>query len=201
MNMISPLKSVTRGAVLSVACGILLLAVFRVVRAIVLPELPNFSPIAAVAFCGGLFLPGRMAWIVPLTALLVSDVLLSLFLGYPIVGGWQIVSWLAIAAIVGIGRLMARRDFSTVGFFSAVLGSGVLFYLVTNSAAWLMNPAYPSGLGGLVMSLTTGLPGFPPSWVFLRNSLASDLVFSGLLLGVWILARRGALRQRTCDAV
>jgi hypothetical protein len=46
------------------------------------------------------------------------------------------------------------------------------------------------------MSLTTGLPGFPPSWMFYRNALVSDLIFGALLLAVWLLARRVAQEPR-----
>ncbi|NDG72117.1 MAG: hypothetical protein EBY32_12625, partial [Proteobacteria bacterium] len=102
------------------------------------------------------------------------------------------VSWTCILAVVEIGRLLSKASFSTPRFFSALIGSGLFFYLVTNTAAWIGNPSYPRGLGGLWMSLTTGLPGFPPSWMFYRNALVSDLVFGVLLLSVWALARRTA---------
>jgi hypothetical protein len=165
-----------------------------VLRAGLLPELPNFSPVAAVAFCGGLFLPGVLAWIVPVGILFVSDLALAMLLGYPAFSSAQFVSWACILAVVGIGRLLSKASFSTPRFFSALIGSGLLFYLVTNTAAWIGNPSYPRGLGGLWMSLTTGLPGFPPSWMFYRNALVSDLIFGALLLAVWALARR-AVRE------
>jgi len=180
------------GVVALVAVCILLLAGFRVLRAGFLPELPNFSPVAAVAFCGGLFLPGVLAWIVPISVLFVSDLALAMLLGYPAFSSAQFVSWTCILAVVEIGRLLSKASFSTPRFFSALICSGLFFYLVTNTAAWIGNPSYPRGLGGLWMSLTTGLPGFPPSWMFYRNALVSDLVFGVLLLSVWALARRTA---------
>ena len=182
------------GIVALVTVCILLLAGFRVLRAGLLPELPNFSPVAAVAFCGGLFLPGVLAWIVPISVLFVSDLALAMLLGYPAFSSAQFVSWTCILAVVGIGRLLSKASFSTPRFFSALIGSGLFFYLVTNTAAWIGNPSYPRGLAGLWMSLTTGLPGFPPSWMFYRNALVSDLVFGSLLLAVWALARR-AVRE------
>lgn len=180
------------GIVALVTVCILLLAGFRVLRAGLLPELPNFSPVAAVAFCGGLFLPGVLACIVPISVLFVSDLALAMLLGYPAFSSAQFVSWTCILAVVEIGRLLSKASFSTPRFFSALIGSGLFFYLVTNTAAWIGNPSYPRGLGGLWMSLTTGLPGFPPSWMFYRNALVSDLVFGVLLLSVWALARRTA---------
>jgi hypothetical protein len=182
------------GIVALVTVCILLLAGFRVLRAGLLPELPNFSPVAAVAFCGGLFLPGVLAWIVPISVLFVSDLALAMLLGYPAFSSAQFVSWTCILAVVGMGRLLSKASFSTPRFFSALIGSGLFFYLVTNTAAWIGNPSYPRGLAGLWMSLTTGLPGFPPSWMFYRNALVSDLVFGSLLLAVWALARR-AVRE------
>jgi hypothetical protein len=177
-----------------VAVCIVLLAGFRVLRAGALPELPNFSPVSAVAFCGGLFLPGILAWIVPISVLFVSDLALAMLIGYPAFSAAQFVSWACILAVVGIGRFLSKASFSSLRFFSALIGSGLLFYLVTNTAAWIGNPSYPRGLGGLWMSLTTGLPGFPPSWIFYRNALVSDLIFGALLLAVWTLASR-AVRE------
>ena len=171
---------------------ILLLAAFRVLRAGLLPELPNFSPVAAVAFCGGLFLPGLLAWLVPVGVLFVSDLALAMIFGFPVFSSAQFVSWACILAVVGIGRLSTQASFSVARFFSALIGCGLLFYFVTNTAAWIGNPSYPRGWDGLWMSLTTGLPGYPPSWIFYRNALASDLIFGTLLLAVWALSRNAA---------
>jgi len=149
-----------------------------------------------VAFCGGLFLPGLLAWLVPVGVLLVSDLALAILLGYPAFSAAQFVSWTCILAIVAIGRLLSRASFSMPRFFSSLIASGLFFYIVTNTAAWIGNPAYPGGIGGLWMSLTTGLPGFPPSWVFYRNALVSDLLFGSLLLTVWSLALRAVREPR-----
>jgi hypothetical protein len=177
-------------AALAVGLCIVLLAGFRVLRASLLPDLPNFSPVTAVAVCGAFLLPGALGWILPLGALMVSDFLLALVLGYPALSSAQLVVWGTILGLVGFARLVARGGFSPMRYFGSVLGGGVFFSLITNTASWLANPAYPRGLGGLWMSLTTGLPGFPPTWMFFRNSLVSDFLFAGVLLAVWALASR-----------
>jgi len=177
-------------AALAVGLCIVLLAGFRVLRAALMPDLPNFSPVTAVAVCGAFLLPGALGWILPLGALMVSDLLLAMVLGYPALSSAQLVVWGTILALVGFARLVARGGFSLVRYFASVLGGGVVFYLVTNTASWIANPAYPRGLGGLWMSLTTGLPGFPPTWMFFRNSLVSDFLFAGILLAVWAVASR-----------
>lgn len=177
-------------AALAVGLCIVLLAGLRVLRAALMPDLPNFSPVTAVAVCGAFLLPGALGWILPLGALMVSDLLLAMVLGYPALSSAQLVVWGTILALVGFARLVARGGFSPVRYFGSVLGGGVIFYLVTNTASWVANPAYPRGLGGLWMSLTTGLPGFPPTWMFFRNSLVSDFLFAGILLAVWAVASR-----------
>lgn len=180
---------VSQTAVLMTCACVVLLAIFRVLHATVLPEWPNFSPMAAVAFCGGFLLPGWMAWGVPLGALFISDLLLAAFLGYPAFGLGQTAAWISLALIVAIGRGMAARSIhSLTGIFSGLFAGGILFYFITNAVCWLTMPAYPRGLDGLWMSLTTGLPGYPPSWLFFRNSLVSDFLFASTLLAIWSLA-------------
>lgn len=178
-----------RRSILVVGGLIVLLAAFRIFRAVGQPDLPNFSPLMAVAFCGGLFLSGAWAWGVPMGALFVSDLGLSLVRGYPVTGWWQVAVWVCFLAAIGFGRWMSRR--STMGvatYFGALVGAGAVFYLVTNAVSWLAMPEYAKTLAGLMQALTTGLPGFPPTWTFFRNSLASDLLFGGLTLGVRALA-------------
>ena len=185
-------------------CGcVVLLATFRVLHATVLTDWPNFSPLAAVAFCGGFLLPGCMAWGVPLGALFISDLLLAMMLGYPAFGFGQAASWVSLALIVAIGRGMASRSIrSLTGIFSGLFAGGILFYFITNTVCWLTIPAYPRGLDGLWMSLTTGLPGFPPSWLFFRNSLVSDFLFGSTLLAIWSIAnirQQQALNQKPSE--
>lgn len=69
-----------------------------------------------------------------------------------------------------------------------ILGSllGVLlFYGVTNTLAWLRDPAYAKTLAGWWTALTTGSAGWPETWKFLRNSLLSGAVFSALFALTW----------------
>jgi hypothetical protein len=194
MKSVSGLSGGNARAVFVAGLCIVLLAGFRVLRAAYLPELPNFSPVSAMAVCGAFLIPGVLGWLIPLGALMVSDLLLAVVLGYPALGGAQLVVWGTILALVGFARLAGRGGFSPVRYFGSVLGGGLIFYLLTNTASWIANPAYPRGLGGLWMSLTTGLPGFPPTWMFFRNSLVSDFLFAVLLLAVWALASRTAPR-------
>jgi hypothetical protein len=193
---LSAQASNARATVLVIAC-IVLIASFRVARATFLLELPNFSPMAALAFCGGLLLPGALAWELPLAVLFLSDLALSLMLEFPLFSVAQASVWISLIAVVGLGRILAhQKTFGLVKFFGMLLGGSVLFYLATNTLSWAINPAYPRDLHGLWMSLKMGLPGFPPTWTFSRNSLISDVIFASLLLAVWVAARAGEPPRR-----
>ena len=55
---------------------------------------------------------------------------------------------------------------------------------MTNAFSWLSDPGYAKNLGGLIQALTVGLPQYSatPSWMFFRNSLISDLLFTLLFV-------------------
>jgi hypothetical protein len=42
---------------------------------------------------------------------------------------------------------------------------------------------YAKTLAGWIQAITTGLPGYPPTWEFFRNTLLSGGIFSGLFAG------------------
>ncbi len=180
--------------VVAVAAVILAVALLRVAFTLRFPGWSNFSPLMAMAFCGGLFLPGMMAWIFPLAVLLVSNIGLNLALGYDVrdvVGVGQLAAWACFAVAVGAGRWLARKEsFGGWTFIGAILGNALLFYAVTNTVSWFSMPEYARTVAGWVQALTTGLPQYAPTWIFFRNSLVSDFLFVGLILGVRALALR-----------
>jgi hypothetical protein len=168
-------------------------AVYRVVSATAFPGLPNFSPVMAMAFCGAFFLPAALAFFVPLVAILISDILLAILIGYPALSFGAAAGWVCVGFAVLTGRWLAGRgNRGAVALLGGLLANSFFFYLITNIASWLGNPAYTKSAAGLVQSLTVGLPGYPPTWMFFRNSLISDLLFAGLILAVYLLAQKYA---------
>ena len=59
----------------------------------------------------------------------------------------------------------------------------MFFYFITNTASWLNDPAYAKTLAGWIQALTTGLPNYPSTWEFFRNTLLSGGLFTGLFVG------------------
>ncbi len=143
----------------------------------------NFSAVYALMFCAGVYLRGAMGWWLPLGTLLVTDFGLNVFYYHaPVFDGYMLVKTLAFAGLIGLGRLFSPRM-----KFLKLLGGGlfgsVLFYFITNTASWLNNPAYAKTLAGWIQALTTGVPNFPSTWEFFRNTLLSGGVFTALFVG------------------
>ena len=166
----------------------LLLAVFRVVIGFQgVPDttatqwLHNFSPLASVALCGGMFLPRAWRFALPLGVLFISDLVLNARYGVSLVDARVLPQYGVLTLICWMGLALRKNGTLPRIFLGSVLAS-ILFYLVSNSVAWLLEPAYPRTFAGLGQALTNGLPGYSPTWVFFRNSLVSDLLFTGLFV-------------------
>jgi hypothetical protein len=169
---------------------------FRVFRVDFAPEiLPNFSPLMASALCGALFLPGWIGLSVPLVALLLSDVVLNAHYGEPILSTQLLWTLPGYLVAVAIGWSLRGRS-GLLSVLGGTLAASIFFYVVTNTGSWFGLAAYPQTFAGWVQALTVGLPGYPPTWTFFRNSLAGDLLFASLFLVV-----ERSLQQRRASAL
>jgi hypothetical protein len=105
------------------------------------------------------------------------------------VGPFNSYQWLTLLGFVSVIAL--GRSFRPSDSWLKLLGGGILgailFYLLTNSAAWFFNPyhnpEYTRDLTGWMVALTKGTSGFPPTWEFFRNTLTSGGLFTGLFVG------------------
>jgi hypothetical protein len=163
-----------------------------------LPHPPNFTPIAAMALFGGALLPRRdLAFVIPLAAMLISDLIIGFHSAMPAV-------YLAFALITVLGfalreqhnsalrepRNSALREHATVARVAGLSLSGsLLFFFITNFAVWAQTEMYAKTFAGLVTCFVAALP-------FLQNSLAGDLFYTGLFFGTWALAERMLPKMR-----
>lgn len=144
---------------------------------------PNIAPWMALAFTGAIVLPRAVAWWVWPSVLVAVDLAArgsEVMRHLPEI--WPVYACLALAAVLG-GKLRGQAGWA--GALGGVIACSLGFYLITNTAAWIGSPAYAKTASGWLQSLTTGTPGFPPSYLFLRNSLVSDVAFSLLLLAAY----------------
>jgi hypothetical protein len=165
---------------------ILVLSAFIIVAASLrlFLEIPNFSPIAAMALFGGaMFANKKMAFILPLTAMLLSDVAIELIrpgFGFHNTMVFVYIAF-ALAALVGI---LISKDINPGKILFGALFSSVLFFLITNFGSWVMpyNGAYtyPLTFAGLLESYAAGVP-------FYRYTIVGDLIFTTVLFGCYYL--------------
>jgi hypothetical protein len=140
----------------------------------ILPHPPNFSPIAALALFGGAqFASKRAAFLVPLAAMFLADLVLGLHALIPVI-------YACFALIVFLG-FRIRQQRSAGGIAAAALVGSVLFFTATNFAVWAISGIYPKTIAGLTECYAAAIP-------FFQNTLAGDLFFTTVLFGGMALA-------------
>jgi hypothetical protein len=165
------------------AAALIVLAAGWRVLAVYAPALSNFAPLMALTFCGAVYFRDKRLWFVPMLALTISDFFLNAYYAsaFHMTWNWQseLVRLGCFALALPIGRWVAARK-SWLNLFSGTLAASLAFYFVTNTDAWLLDPAYLKTAAGWWQALTVGRPEFPPTLFFFRNTLASDLLFTGI---------------------
>ena len=137
------------------------------------PHPPNFAPITAMSlFAGAYFTRKQLAFIVPLLAMLISD----LFLGFYTI---SIFVYISFALITWMGQQQNKVTPKLV-----LLGS-VLFFVISNLGVWLLY--YPKTIEGLLTCFTLAIP-------FFATSLLGDVFYSIVLVfGFSVVSKRWQL--------
>ncbi len=141
-----------------------------------IPHPPNFTALIAIGLFGGAYLTDkRIALIVPLAAMFISD----LFLGLHNTLIWV---YLSLLLVVFMGFNL-RGKIKIVPVLVANLGGAALFFLLTNFGVWITGGGYhhPLTATGLLAVYADGIP-------FFGNMLAGSLLYSVLLFGIFEIA-------------
>ena len=147
------------------------------------PHPPNFTPIGAMALFSGAYLGRRgLAFVAPLAALVLSDLVLGFYAGMGFV-------YASVALIVLIGWWVSSRR-SALRIGAAAVAGSVSFFVITNFGMWLFSGFYPPTAAGLAACFVAAIP-------FFQNSLAGDLFYAALLFGGFGLAERFLPRLRS----
>jgi len=153
--------------------------VYRIIASQV-PELSNTSPTMALCFGGGLLL-GRRFWWIPALLILASDFLIGLKNSGEGIGPYTLMTAIFLCATAWIAsQISEKRGRSLPTLLCGALLGSVIFYIAANTFAFFAHPGYPQTLAGWWQCQTIGLPGFAPSWVFLKNSLVGDSLWCGI---------------------
>ena len=145
--------------------------------------LSNFAPLAAIALCSAAYFPKKYKFSVPLVTLFISDVVINFRYGAPLLDPQILVRYAALALVGCVGVLLQNRTSLKTLLPASIVGS-TIFYVITNAFSWLTDPGYAKNFAGLIQSLTVGLPQYSatPTWMFFRNSIISDLLFTLLFV-------------------
>jgi hypothetical protein len=158
--------------------------------------LSNFTPLAAIALCSAAYFPRKYKFSVPLVTLFISDAVINFRYGTPLLDRQILIRYFALALIGCVGMLLQNRASLKTLWPASIVGS-TIFYAITNAFSWLSDPGYAKNFAGLIQALTVGLPQYSatPSWMFFRNSLISDLLFT-LLFVLCMNIGRGTEKSR-----
>jgi signal transduction histidine kinase len=138
-----------------------------------LPHLPNFTPIAAIALMGGAFYSDkRLAFLVPMLAMVLSDLFLPVHNTI-----WSV--YLSFALIVCIGFTL-KNNLKVHSLLIASLTSSVLFFIITNFAVWFGSTFYSQDFAGLLFCYEQALP-------FFSNTVMGDVFYTTVLFGAFYL--------------
>jgi hypothetical protein len=147
---------------------ILLAALSRLI-----PHPPNMASVTAVALFGGAYFSDRrLAFLIPLAALFLSDLVLGFYNHMEVV-------YSSFALIVCIGFWL-QKNRSTLHIAGAALTSSVLFFLLTNFGVWAFDSLYPRTLDGLITCYVAAIP-------FFTKTLQGDMLYTIILFGGFTL--------------
>jgi len=166
----------------------LALVVFLIVLDVVariVPHVPGVWPVAASAlFAGRMLKVPVLAFLVPLAATVLSNLILPGDDGRVLL---VVAAALCVPAALGI---VVRRWRGPVPTIAAMLASSLVFFVATNFAVWAFEGLYPATLHGLAECYIAALP-------FLDRTLLGDLLWCAALFGgAWLVQRGPALARR-----
>lgn len=156
-----------RGKTLLFVIGLIVLA--AVGR--LLPHPPNFVPFMAIGLFGAAMVrPKLLALVIPFAALVLSDMLLGTYTG---------IGWIYFAFILcSLPGFTLSNSFHWGKLAVVTISSSILFFIISNFGVWISSGMYSLDLNGFITCFTLAIP-------FFRNSLLSDLMYSGVLFGAY----------------
>lgn len=160
------------------------------------PHYPNFTAIGAMAVFGGSVIKDKkLAFLLPLGALLLSDVCLQLFTSTKgFYGTSQFFVYAAFILITALATLMQKR--SVAGIALAAVWSGAIFFIISNLGVWISSDFYPKTFAGLASCYWAAIPFYKNELFgnFILNSIMGNIFYSAILFGAYaIMEKKSAM--------
>lgn len=142
----------------------------------------NFSPVIAMALFGGaVFKDKKLAFLLPLLAMFISDVAMELSGIAKGFWGWgQLTGYGILCLITVLAFNLKKPNVKNVLLYA--VAASLVFYALSNATVWLFDShqMYARNWQGFVNCMVAGIP-------FIKNTLLATLVFSGILFGGYAL--------------
>ncbi len=171
----------------------LVLLIVLAISTRLIPHYPNFTAVGAAAIFGGaMFKNSFKAFLIPIAALFLSDIILNniVYSAYKTSPGFQwftegfVFMYVGFTLSVLIGRLNIK-SFKVLPILGSVVLSTLAFFLISNLGSWLSNPMYAKTFSGLMLAYENGIP-------YILNELKSTALYSSVLFGgAYILSVAG----------
>ncbi len=144
----------------------------------------SINPIVAIAlFSGAVISDRKLAFAMPLMAMLLSDILLEIShkdAGFYGIG--QFANYASLALVTVLGFAIKKTNVVSVAGMS--VGATLLFFFLSNSAVFMFSSYYEKSLAGYTLCMNAGIP-------FMLKRIPVDLLFSALLFtGYYFLVSR-----------
>ncbi|MCX6759121.1 MAG: hypothetical protein NT012_00910 [Candidatus Nealsonbacteria bacterium] len=140
-----------------------------------LPHPPNFSPVIAISLFGGVYFSKRIAFILPILIMLISDI----FIGYYEIGLMASVYGSFVLCVFLGSWLKEHKKWQTI-LGSSIL-SALIFFILTNFAVWAFTPWYAKTFSGIIQCYLMALP-------FFKNTLLGNFFYVAVLFGTYEIA-------------
>jgi len=137
-----------------------------------LPHPPNFSPVLTVALFGGVYFSRKIAFILPIAVMAISDIFIGPY-------GFSLMAFVygSFLLCVMLGFWLKKHK-----KWQTVLGSSILsasiFFVLTNFAVWVFTPWYIKTISGLIQCFLMALP-------FFRMTLFGNLFYAIIFFGTY----------------
>lgn len=161
-------------------------------------QLWNFNAIGASALFGGVVIKNKkLAYILPLATLFLTDLCFELFTNIQgFYGAQMFVVYSAFLLITWIGANLRKVNALTI--LLASIGSGVLFFLISNAGMWALGTMYPHTFSGLLTCYGAAIPFFRNDLFgsFFLNTIMGNVFYSAVLFGAYTLVKRLAFKPQ-----
>ena len=177
---------------LNLRSGIVAIMILFAALSRLIPHPINFAPIGAMALFGAAYFSQKyLAFLIPVISMWLSDLVINNvvygqyfdhFVWFYDGFYWTYAAFILIA-LIGMVTLKKVRIQNLIA--SGLIAS-LIFFLVSNFGVWASTQMYSHSIHGLITCYIAGLP-------FFKNTILGDIVYSGILFGLFELVQQRIL--------